>query len=342
MKRMFVTTSALLSIILTSFCFGRIENGSCPERLVPQTSITVQPGVLNVGMQFNFDPANGFNFTDPSTGRPDGFDVRVARLFADCLGLRLAFKNLPFEDLTAAVISGGIDIILGQQNRNAASLLRIEQVPYGGTQNLVLVFRRPVSSDFVEGTDLLTAINDSDLSNKAIAIIPGTIQEQIFDAAVASGLSNLIKLKVTSAPNGLDRVSAGDAIALFLGGTVVETIDPTLVQLVTTTPIPFEIQPISAGIRRDNCDLINTFANFVRLNVSQLQQLAAEFTSGFPLNPASLAFTPQICQLTQFDPCTANRCPLVEAIRCKFCGVSPAGSGTFDVINLVPAENGTV
>ncbi len=340
MKRMLITASAFLSIILTSFCYGRIENGSCPERLVPPTSITVQPGVLTVGLQINFDPINGFNFTDPSTGRPDGFDVRVACLFASCLGLRLVFKNLLFADLIPAVISGGIDIILNQQNRTAERLQRIEQVPYGGTQNLVLVFRNPVPGGLVGGSDLLTAINDSSLSNKTIVVLAGTIEEQILDQSIASGLTNLIKVTALSTPDALGLLSAGNAVAFFNEGQTVESNDPTFAQLVTTTPIPFEILPVSAGIRRDNCDLINAFANFVRLNVSQLQQLATEFTPGFTFNSADLAFTPQVCPLTQFDPCTTNRCPLVDLIRCKFCGISPAGSCNFDIINLIPAENG--
>jgi ABC-type amino acid transport substrate-binding protein len=321
-----------LSLVFSALCFGgTIKNGSCPTQLRPSPSLTVVPGVLRVGMQVNLSPINGFNFTDPVTGTLDGFDVRVACLFAACLGTSLQIVNLPFAGLIPAVQSGGIDIILGQQNRTEARLKLIEQVPYGGTAEFSLVFRTPHPAGLVTGTDLLVAINDL-AGNKSIGVVAGTIQETILDDAIANrGLTNLRKVILADLNAGLSALSQGTILAFFVQGLGVSPTDTSFTQLVTSIPAAFIPGPVSAGIRKANCPLINAFANFVRLNVAQLQTLAEQFTPGFPFDPAALAFTPQECQLITMDPCIFANCPFAQAIANKFCPAT--GQCNFTVID---------
>lgn len=332
MKR--IIASAFLSISLTSFGFGIIENGSCPEALVPNPSLTVNPGILNVGMQLGFDPSNGFSFVDPNTGIPDGFDIRIACLFAQCLGTRLVIKNMALTDLEGALISGGIDIILSEQTRSAAQLARFEQVPYGGTPSFAIVGLRSTISD-IKSEDLNTIINSlsGSTTNVRIAVVAGSDADLALTAFLAQNkISGITVVRVSDVAAALAEVKSGDAL-LFLGeGIEVEPNDPTFAQISITVPSGFTPGPVSAGIARGNCNLINAFANFVRINQSQIADLAAQFTPNFPFNPASLAFTPQApCTLTVQDPCVAA-CPFIDAIKAKLCPIT--GPCPITVLNL--------
>jgi ABC-type amino acid transport substrate-binding protein len=334
MNRTLVRVSALISLLFSTLTFAVIQNGSCPEPLrLPADGLTVTPGILRVGMQVDLDPVNGFNFTDPATGRIDGKDVRVACAFAQCIGAELQIVNLPFGELIPAVRTGGIDPILAQQNRTEERLQVIEQIPYGGIQDLTLTFRSPAPSGLSSGTDLLVAINNaSGISNKSIGVIAGSIQETVLDQTIAAGNANLRKVIVTNSQEALAQVSSGAIIAFFFEGFTVDPNDPAFTQLVTTTPL-FTFQPISAGVRRDNCTLINAFWNWARLNVDLLAQLSEQFTPAYRFDASQVtSFTPQVCQLSQFNPCRFGNCPWAQAIFNKFCALT--GLCEFTVVNL--------
>lgn len=334
MKRLIA--SAFLSIGLSSFVFGVIENGSCPEALVPNPSITANPGILNVGMQLGFDPSNGFSFVDPNTQIPDGFDIRIACLFAQCLGLRPVIKNIALTDLPGALISGGIDIILSEQTRSPLLLSQFEQVPYGGTPSFAIVGLRSTISE-LKSEDLNTIISSlsGSTTNVKIAVVAGSDADLALTAFIAeNSISGITIVRVSDVGAALTAVKSGQAL-LFIGeGIEVEPNDPTFAQISITVPSSFAPGPVSAGIALGNCNLINAFANFVRINQSQIADLAAQFTPNFPFNPASLTFTPQApCTLTVQDPCVTP-CPFITAIKNKLCPITGTCPLPIQVINL--------
>lgn len=68
-------------------------------------------GALRVAVEGTYAP---FNFKDPKTGQMTGYDIDVARLVADRLGVRPQFVPLEWSAVLPAVASGKVDVAISQ------------------------------------------------------------------------------------------------------------------------------------------------------------------------------------------------------------------------------------
>lgn len=79
---------------------------------------------LRVGMECNYAPYN-WTQSDASEnavaiaagGYADGYDVRIAKIIADKLGMDLEIVKTEWDGLTPALLSGNIDVIIAGMSR---------------------------------------------------------------------------------------------------------------------------------------------------------------------------------------------------------------------------------
>ena len=109
--------------------------GSNEKKEEASNSLTVEDGVLRVAMECGYAPYNWTQSTDengavPIADSPDfayGYDVMMAKLIAEELGLELEIVKLDWDSLVPAVQSGTVDCVIAGQSITSE---RLEQVDF--------------------------------------------------------------------------------------------------------------------------------------------------------------------------------------------------------------------
>jgi polar amino acid transport system substrate-binding protein len=147
--------SALLALaVLTVFAFAACQKkaGETPAPDAP--SLTIQPGVLSVGMEIGYPPMEYF---DPADGKtPIGFDVQLAKALAAKLGLTFEYVDTAWDGIFAGVDTGKYDCI-------------ISSVTYTEERAAVFNFTKP----YVANSQLLVVRQDSAVKPKVLEDIRG-------------------------------------------------------------------------------------------------------------------------------------------------------------------------
>ena len=82
-----------------------------PARAADLLQESKKRGVLRIAMEGTYPP---FNYKDPKTGQLTGYDVDVAKLVANKLGLRPEFVATEWAAILAGLAAGKYDIIVSQ------------------------------------------------------------------------------------------------------------------------------------------------------------------------------------------------------------------------------------
>jgi polar amino acid transport system substrate-binding protein len=105
MKKMVHLASVVLAITLLSACAHMSDTGGDPS---PGLSRIQRQGVLVMGTSGGMPP---LNFTAKG-GEVMGFEVDLAALMAQAMGVQLKIQTMPFAELLPALESGKVDLIL--------------------------------------------------------------------------------------------------------------------------------------------------------------------------------------------------------------------------------------
>jgi polar amino acid transport system substrate-binding protein len=141
----------------------------------PQTTNLVEQiqsrGYLNVGTSADYPPFEDYNTTSEEYY---GFDIDIANLIADELGVELRIQDLDFDSLIGACTSGTIDMIAAAMTDNAQRREQLlPSVHYISVTQVVIV---------PEGSDL--EINElSDLEGYDVGCQAGTVMQQELEDA---------------------------------------------------------------------------------------------------------------------------------------------------------------
>src|SRR3546814_13032099 len=74
-------------------------------------------GTLIVGLEGTYPP---FNYVDTKTGQLDGFDIEVAKLIGDKLGVKTQFVKTEWSETLAGLSTGKFDVMVNQEGITAA------------------------------------------------------------------------------------------------------------------------------------------------------------------------------------------------------------------------------
>ncbi|MCG2584022.1 transporter substrate-binding domain-containing protein [Massilia sp. TS11] len=177
-------------------------------------------GTLRIAMEGTYPP---FNFKDPKTGELTGYDVDVARLLAQRLGLKPEFITTEWTGILAGLQAGKYDVIISQVNvtpQRAQAFDFSDAYIYSSPQ---LLLRRDDKAAY-------TSLND--LKGKKLGVGQGSVFEQ--QAKTVAGIN--IK-SYPAAPENMADLAAGRIDAALNDSLLVA-------YLVKTSPLP-----IKAGAR---------------------------------------------------------------------------------------------
>jgi cystine transport system substrate-binding protein len=110
-----------------------------------------EKGVLVVGVEGTYPP---FNFVDAKTHELDGFDIDVAKLIADKLGVKAQFVKTEWSGILAGLSSGKFDVIVNQVGITPEREKTFDfSVPYVASSPQ-LILRKGDDSDYKGFADL--------------------------------------------------------------------------------------------------------------------------------------------------------------------------------------------
>ena len=236
-----------------------------------------------VGMECNYAP---FNWTtSEAVGQPiegvdaycDGYDVAVAELLAEELGLNLVVRKIDWDGLIPALTSGTIDAIIAGMSPTAerAEVILFSD-PYFESEQVLVV---STDSPYLNATSL------SDLSGASVIAQQGTLQNDLI-----TQIPNVNQLNpLTDYPSLVAQVSSGIADAFIAEWPVATAIiasndDLAMVRL---TENGFVLEPsdvtTAVAVRLSETDLRDQINEILAsLTVAEREALMSEALNNQP------------------------------------------------------------
>lgn len=179
-------------------------------------------GTFKVGMECDYAP---FNWTQTEKtkgavaleggGYADGYDVRIAQIIADGLGMELEVVKIEWGGLTMALESGQIDAIIAGMSPTAERALTIDFTdPYYESELVIVVKKDSVYANATSLADFSGAKITGQLSTfhyTVIDQIPGVVKMnamETFPAMIVALTSGSIDGYVSERPGALSAVAA--------------------------------------------------------------------------------------------------------------------------------------
>lgn len=184
------------------------------------------PGVLRVGMEANYAPFNwsqtegtdgAYEISNSPGEYANGYDLQIAKLLADKLGLKLEIVKLEWDGLPPALESGKIDAIIAGMTPTPDRLKVIDFSDGYYESDLVLVVRKDspfasaTSLDDFEGARVTGQLNT--FHYDMIEQIPNVQQQTAMDSfptMIQSVLSDKSDAYVSERPGAMAAVAAND------------------------------------------------------------------------------------------------------------------------------------
>ncbi len=169
-------------------------------------------GVLRIATSLQWPP---FAYVSEA-GQPDGIDIRLMKLIADKLGLRLDVENVKFPSIVPGVASGRFDVGVDQLNITAERAKVVDFVPYSQDGLGLLVRKGTAGIDVGSlcGRTLLLTQGSAqvDIADKLSAQCVGAGHEPIASQTYANSADTYLALA-----NGRgDGFLAGKAVGMYI------------------------------------------------------------------------------------------------------------------------------
>lgn len=255
MKKMFVTVVALM-LLMTGFAHA---------------------ATLKVGMECNYAPFNwtqseATEFTIPlaAGGFADGYDVQVARLLAQALGMDLEIVKIEWDGLPMALSSGKIDAIIAGMSPTTERKLTIDfSAPYYES-DLVIVVKKgspydnaATLADF-SGAKITGQLNTFHYS--VIDQIPGVLKQTALDtfpAMIVALSSGRIDGYVSERPGALSAIASNPELTFvsFEEDKGFETLDEDTVVSVGLQKGSSLLDKINAALEKLDTDTRDQMMN---------------------------------------------------------------------------------
>ncbi|UCE09342.1 MAG: amino acid ABC transporter substrate-binding protein [Candidatus Thorarchaeota archaeon] len=186
------------------FTPGLIQPGEV--NLVP--SIQAR-GTLIVGTEAGYPPFEMYNTT---TAEYYGFDIDIAQLIADELGVDLVIQDMPFDSLIAACKAGNVDMLAAAMDLSAERARELAfSDPYLQTNQVMVV----------NGSSTLEIDELADLAGYEVGAQTGTVQAADIQAAIDAGAAIVLSTYASVAQMFID-LDSGGLDAVFVDEPVYE------------------------------------------------------------------------------------------------------------------------
>lgn len=183
--------------------------------------------VLKVGMECNYAPYNWTQTEETDrtvpisggVGYADGYDVQIAKMIADGLGMELEIVKIEWDGLTLALQNGDIDAIIAGMSPTAERKETIDfTAPYYESELVVVVRKDSKFANALSLNDLSGAVITGQLNTfhyTVIDQIPGVVKEnamETFPAMIVALTSGKIDGYVSEKPGAVSAMEANPDI----------------------------------------------------------------------------------------------------------------------------------
>lgn len=212
----------------------------------------VKRNKLLVGMEVEFFP---FEYASEK-GEPTGFDVEIARLMAQELGVEIEIKDMEFSGLIPALQSGKVDIIISGMTR---TLTRAKTVsfshPYFETGLCALLSKKKAAG--------VQDVAQLDAPDRVLAVKLGTTGDLITAKRFPKAQINRFKDETAC----VLEVAAGRADAFLYDQLSILKHQQQNPDTTTAILKPFTYEPFAIAFRRGDFD----FSNWINLFVETIK-----------------------------------------------------------------------
>ncbi|GBU10771.1 glutamate ABC transporter permease [Erysipelotrichaceae bacterium] len=195
-----------LVVILTLFVGIPTNSISADSGKIAQIQ---KNGKMVLGTSADYPPYE-FHTTIDGKDVISGFDIEIAKLIADELGVELEIKDMEFSGLLAALQSGTIDIVIaGMQGTEERKKSVDFSIPYYKSVNRVMVR--------TEDAEKYQTI--SDLNGTTVGVQQGTVQETIareIEGVKIRAIANLLNISQDLLNGNIDAMILEEAIGANL------------------------------------------------------------------------------------------------------------------------------
>ena len=166
-----------------------------------------EAGKLVIGTSADYPPYE-FHVVKDGADTIVGFDIEIAKVIAEDLGVELEIKDMAFNGLLPALEAGGVDMIIAGMTPTEERALTVDfsEVYYTAIQGVMLN---------VANKDSITTVED--LNGKIVGVQKGTTQEQIameqIEGAEVKGLGKMPDLVLQLKNGNIDAVVAEKPVA---------------------------------------------------------------------------------------------------------------------------------
>lgn len=164
MKKLF----KILSLTLTLIIFSTSGYATQVSPDAPVLSRIVKNGQLVLGTSGNQPPMTMLD----ESGKPAGFDLDLAALMAQALGVKLVTKTIPFTELLSALESGKVDVVISNMTINPSRNMRVAFVGPYMTSGKCLITKK----ENLAKADNAAELNISDMN---LVVLKGSTSEDI-------------------------------------------------------------------------------------------------------------------------------------------------------------------
>lgn len=243
-----------VAMVVAVLCVGSPVRGVTTHEIFQASTLNeiLQRGTLIVGMEVEYFP---FEYAD-TNGNPIGFDVDVAKLIAQELGVKIEIKDIEWTGLIPALQSGKVDMVISGMTR---TLERAKAVtftePYFITGLCVLLSEKKAAD--VQSVDQLNT------PGRVLAVKTGTTGDLVATKRFPNATINRFKDETAC----VREVVTGRADAFFYDQISIAKHHAQNKETTRAILKPFTYEPFAIAIRKGDLDFLqwlNTFLDTIK------------------------------------------------------------------------------
>jgi glutamate transport system substrate-binding protein len=197
-----------------------------------------EEGTITVGVKYD---QPGFGLQNPTTGEVEGFDVEIAELIADALGVEVEFVESVSRNREPFLQNGTVDIVVATYTINDARKQVIDFAgPYFVAQQDIMV---RADDDSIESVE--------DLNGKNVCTVTGSTSAT--NLAAAAPQANVTMLDTYS--QCADAMGDGRVEAVTTDNTILAGLVQASDGAYKLIEAPFSDEPYGIGLPKDDDDL---------------------------------------------------------------------------------------
>lgn len=208
----------------------------------------LQRGTLIVGMEVEYYP---FEYAD-TKGEPMGFDVDLAKLIAQELGVKLEIKDMEWTGLIPALQSGKVDLVISGMTRTLERAKAITFTePYFTTGLCVLLSAKRAAD--------VNSVEQLNASGRILAVKTGTTGDLVATKRFPNAAINRFKDETAC----VREVVEGRADAFFYDQISIAKHHAQNKSTTRAILKPFTYEPFAMALRKGDFDFLNWLNTFL-------------------------------------------------------------------------------